>query len=89
MPWIHLFANPDGTVLPCCVGDWQQSMGNVQNTKLEDVFNNEKFKQMRKNMLAGKNVANVLHVTAMKIQVTVVFVSTATSSLKNILMMQF
>ena len=54
MPWIHLYANPDGNVLPCCVGDWQKPMGNVQNKKLEDVFNNEKFKQMRKNMLKGK-----------------------------------
>ena len=29
-------------------------MGNVQNKKIEDVFNNEKFKQMRTNMLKGK-----------------------------------
>ena len=54
LPWIHLYANPDGNVLPCCVGDWQKPMGNVQNKKLEDVFNNEKFKQMRTNMLEGK-----------------------------------
>ena len=53
LPWIHLYSNPDGTVLPCCVGDWQQSMGNVQDGKLETVFNNESFKTMRKNMLAG------------------------------------
>ena len=54
LPWIHLYANPDGTVLPCCVGDWQQSMGNVQDGSLKEVFNNESFKRMRKNMLAGK-----------------------------------
>ena len=54
LPWIHLYANPDGNVLPCCVGDWQKPMGNVQNKKIEDVFNNEKFKQMRTNMLKGK-----------------------------------
>ena len=54
LPWIHLYANPDGTVLPCCVGDWQQSMGNVQDGKLETVFNNESFKTMRRNMLAGE-----------------------------------
>ena len=53
LPWIHIYANPDGTVLPCCVGDWQQSMGNVQNGTLETVFNNESFKTMRRNMLAG------------------------------------
>lgn len=54
LPWIHLYANPDGTVLPCCVGDWQQSMGNVQDGTLKEVFNNESFKTMRKNMLAGE-----------------------------------
>ena len=54
LPWIHLYANPDGTVLPCCVGDWQQSMGNVQDGSLKEVFNNESFKRMRKNMLAGE-----------------------------------
>ena len=54
LPWIHLYSNPDGTVLPCCVGDWQQSMGNVQDGKLETVFNNESFKTMRRNMLAGE-----------------------------------
>jgi len=54
LPWIHLYSNPDGNVLPCCVGDWQKPMGNVQNKKIEDVFNNEKFKQMRTNMLTGK-----------------------------------
>ena len=53
LPWIHIYANPDGTVLPCCVGDWQQSMGNVQDGKLETVFNNESFKTMRRNMLSG------------------------------------
>lgn len=54
LPWIHLYSNPDGSVLPCCVGDWQQPMGNVQNAKIENIFNNKNFKDMRKNMLAGK-----------------------------------
>jgi len=54
LPWIHLYANPDGSVLPCCVGDWQKPMGSVQNNTLENVFNNDKFKTMRQNMLQGK-----------------------------------
>jgi len=54
LPWIHLYSNPDGTVLPCCVGDYKQSMGNVQGSDINKVFNNDNFKEMRKNMLAGK-----------------------------------
>ena len=54
LPWIHIYANPDGTVLPCCVGDYRQSMGNVQGSDINKVFNNDNFKEMRKNMLAGK-----------------------------------
>ena len=54
LPWIHIYANPDGTVLPCCVGDYKQSMGNVQGSDINKVFNNDNFKEMRKNMLAGK-----------------------------------
>ena len=54
LPWIHLYSNPDGTVLPCCVGDYRQSMGNVQGSDINKVFNNDNFKEMRKNMLAGK-----------------------------------
>ena len=54
LPWIHIYANPDGTVLPCCVGDYRQSMGNVQGSDINKVFNNDNFKEMRKNMLAGE-----------------------------------
>ena len=54
LPWIHLYSNPDGTVLPCCVGDYKQSMGNVQGSDINKVFNNDNFKEMRKNMLTGK-----------------------------------
>lgn len=53
LPWIHVYANPDGSVLPCCIGDYKQSMGNVQNEDINTVFNNESFRTMRKNMLVG------------------------------------
>ena len=53
LPWIHIYANPDGTVLPCCVGDWKQPMANVKDSTLEELFNNESFKTMRRNMLSG------------------------------------
>ena len=55
LPWVHVYANPDGNVLPCCVGDYRLPMGNIQNSTLEQTFNNDKFKTMRKNMLQGKS----------------------------------
>lgn len=57
LPWIHIYSNPDGSVLPCCVGDWQKPMDNIQNKTLEEVFNNDRYKEMRVNMLSGKRCA--------------------------------
>ena len=54
LPWIHVYANPDGNVLPCCIGDYRMPMGNVQENTIEEIFNNDKFKTMRSNMLSGK-----------------------------------
>jgi len=54
LPWIHLYANPDGNVLPCCVGDYRLPLGNVQKNTIKEVWNSDKFKDMRLNMLAGK-----------------------------------
>lgn len=54
LPWIHIYVNPDGSVLPCCVGDHRNPMGNVQDNKIDDIFNNDRFKSMRKKMLSGE-----------------------------------
>jgi radical SAM protein with 4Fe4S-binding SPASM domain len=54
LPWIHIYANPDGSVLPCCIGDYRHHLGNVQSQTIEDVWNGEKYKTMRKKMLAGE-----------------------------------
>lgn len=53
LPWIHFYANPDGTVLPCCIGDHNHPLGNVRNDSVIDIWSNDKFKSMRANMLAG------------------------------------
>lgn len=53
LPWIHIYANPDGSVLPCCIADHHKHLGNVQQEKLEDLWNNEQFKKIRKNMMEG------------------------------------
>lgn len=54
LPWIHIYANPDGSVLPCCVAEHHMHMGNVRNTDLIDIWNSEEYKTIRKNMLEGR-----------------------------------
>ena len=54
LPWIHIYANPDGSVLPCCIGDYRLHLGNIQSQTIEDVWNGEKYKTMRKKMLTGE-----------------------------------
>lgn len=54
LPWIHIYANPDGSVLPCCIGHHHKHMGNVQQTTIKEIWNNENYKSMRKKMLSGE-----------------------------------
>lgn len=51
LPWIHLYANPDGSVLPCCIGNHHLSLGNVQSSTIDDVWNSNQYKTLRKKML--------------------------------------
>ncbi len=53
LPWIHFYANPDGNVLPCCIGDHKFPLGNVQSHDIKDVWNSQQYKDMRVNMLNG------------------------------------
>lgn len=53
LPWIHLYANPDGSVLPCCIGDHHRSLGNVQSSTIDEVWNSDQFKTLRKKMIDG------------------------------------
>ena len=51
-PWLHLNVTPRGDVYPCCSSDYTEPFDNVKNNSLENIFNNEKMKQLRKNMLS-------------------------------------
>ena len=54
LPWIHFYANPDGNVLSCCIGDHNMPLGNIQQSSVIEVWNSERFKSMRLKMLAGE-----------------------------------
>ena len=49
LPWIHIHGYPDGTAWPCC--DSRNSVGNLNTHSIEEVWNDEPMKQIRRNML--------------------------------------
>lgn len=52
LPWIHLHALPDSSITPCCISPYDDIYGNAHNEPLPAIWNSEKFKELRKNMLA-------------------------------------
>ena len=54
LPWMHLHAYPDGRAYPCCFGFDPYHVGNLNKNSLKEVFNGDKMKQMRLNMLNNK-----------------------------------
>ncbi len=56
LPWIHMMMIPNGNMYPCCVSPIQfetddvNNYGNI-NDEFDVTINNEKFKQLRLNML--------------------------------------
>lgn len=54
LPWIHFYSNPDGSVLPCCIGDHRLPLGNVRNNTIQEIWNSDSYKSMRLKMLAGE-----------------------------------
>ena len=54
LPWIHLNTWPNGNVYPCCLTDWREDVGNLKDNTLEEIWNNDKMKEIRQHMLQGK-----------------------------------
>lgn len=54
MPWVHMHAFPDGRVYPCCLGDYWHPLGDLRKNTMEEVWNQDKYKELRVNMLEGK-----------------------------------
>ena len=54
LPWMHLHSYPDGRAYPCCFAFDRTSVGDLNTESMEEVFNGEKMKKMRVNMLEGK-----------------------------------
>lgn len=56
-PWINLYVDPQGHMLPCCAADKQMVWGDLGQQAVQDVINCASAKTMRRQMLQGKTVA--------------------------------
>lgn len=54
IPWIHLHGWPTGEAFICCVANDKVPLGNLREQTLEEVWNSNRMKKIRKNMLSGK-----------------------------------
>jgi radical SAM protein with 4Fe4S-binding SPASM domain len=55
-PWIHLYVNTDGEAYPCCTTKYENPVGNVRNQTIEEIWNSEELKEVRRKLLAGEVV---------------------------------
>lgn len=53
-PWIHLHTYPNGLVYPCCLTPNNFPIGDLRENTLAEIWNNDKVKTLRKDLLDGK-----------------------------------
>ena len=54
LPWIHMHPWPNGKTMLCCDSPWETNIGDLRENSLQEVWNSERMKQVRLNMLQGK-----------------------------------
>jgi organic radical activating enzyme len=55
LPWTHMHAFPDGRTYPCCLADYWHPVGDLRKNTMAEVWNQDGYKTMRKNMLEDKS----------------------------------
>jgi len=50
-PWVHVHNMPNGDIQPCCIASGGAPMGNLYTEEIEVIWNNDNYKNFRKNML--------------------------------------
>ena len=60
-PWTHLHTFPAGEVIACCLSPSTEVIGNLNEQRLEEIWNNDKIKQLRLNMLNGVETPEICH----------------------------
>ena len=54
LPWVHMHAFPDGRAYPCCLSEYFHPVGDLRKNTMQEVWNQEKYRTMRVNMLQDK-----------------------------------
>lgn len=54
LPWTHMHVWPNGNTYPCCLATYDYVVGNANKDSFKDIWNSEKMRTMRKNMLDDK-----------------------------------
>jgi radical SAM protein with 4Fe4S-binding SPASM domain len=54
LPWSHLMIQPNGNIQPCCMTPTETPIGNTKVDSLEEVWNGDELKTIRKEMLNGE-----------------------------------
>lgn len=54
LPFSHTYVEPDGSVRPCCVAQGEP-FGNIRTESIKDIWNSEKYRQFRLNMINEKS----------------------------------
>jgi len=52
-PWVHIANIPNGDILPCCIS-LDGSMGNLYQNDIKDIWNNDRYKKFRQDILNDK-----------------------------------
>lgn len=53
-PWVHLHTWPNNNVYPCCLTPMEETVGNLETNTLKEVWNGDKMKELRLNMIEGE-----------------------------------
>ena len=54
LPWTHMHMWPAGTTYACCMADPDIPIGNTQEQSIEEIWNGDRMKELRLNLLKGE-----------------------------------
>ena len=57
-PWVHIHNLPSGEILPCCINNQTLKIGNLYEDSVENIWNNEVYKSIRRDMLSDTPISS-------------------------------
>jgi len=60
-PWTHMHFMPNKDVNPCCLSPIRETIGNMEDQTIHEVWNSKEMRELRLKMLEGKDCSNFCH----------------------------